>query len=499
MEGKEAKKEEIDSNMDDFVCGLCEELLSNPVYTGCCGANFCKKCIESPINDRSCPECEATNVSYVQDRRLQKRMRETMVACKNRAKGCIWSGSILQHADHLDEDGEDGCPFVLVSCPKNCGAVIERGDLRDHLKAKCNVTWVECEYCNVLVPSTGIENHLSRACPEYSYPCPNGCSEVVKRVDMVQHRSSCPLELVRCPFEEVGCDVKSLKRSQLQEHLESRQVMHSVSAVTSVRRDIKALQDQLRIANEERERQSKEIDGLQKVYTAAKTELEVVKEKNMVLSSSIAQELVYVSEQPHNSKVKTLSLSCLKDQLNYLTNPMLHKLVPNGPPITFRMPNFSHLKRAETTFQSMPFVVHNGYQMAVVIHPNGHGDGQSTHLSICLHLVSGHYDDELQWPLHFEDEVYATLMKQDTGEPVKGRGRKGSDLNPGPFIVQERIRVLVHLLHKINKPIGEHGLAFGYIDLFCAQSTIETGPAICNDSLVFQLNIKPSRTGATRM
>lgn len=488
---------EEDILVAEFICSLCEELFSCPVYTGCCGASFCRKCIEDPVNDNACPECEATRVSYVQDRRLQKKMKETMIGCKNRSKGCVWSGSILHLAEHLEEEGDDGCPFVPVPCPKKCGAVVERGDLRDHLRANCNVTWVECEHCKALIPSTGEEAHRTRGCPESRCPCPNGCSEVIRRADMAQHRSACPLEAVKCPFGEVGCEVKSLKRSHMQDHLERNQVVHSVAALNTLKQDIKKLQDHLKEVDEERMVQRQELDSLHTSYISAKGEIEDIKEKNMKISSSIAQELEYVTEQPHTSAIKTLSLRTLKDHLSYLTNPILLTLIPNGPPVTFRMPNFAHLKRTKKTFVSLPFIVHNGYQMAIVVHPNGHGEGESTHLSVCLHLVAGCYDNDLQWPLHFEDEVYVSLMRQESEQP-KSRGRRGSDSASGSsgFIVQERIRILVHLLHKINKPMGELGLAFGYIDLFCAQSKIDA-TCLHNDSLVFQLFIKAGRAGAS--
>lgn len=478
----------------DCTCSLCQHILTDPILTGCCGASFCRHCIEVESScsegENNCPKCQLSNLSYIHDHRLDTAMKKMVIACRHREKGCVWTGSIFDLSNHLEE--QDGCHFVTLPCPKKCGATIERISLREHLEAKCYINWTQCTHCKDLVPSTSIGIHLTTNCPQYEIACPNECNEVIKRSEMQAHRENCPNEIIQCPFKDAGCDIEAFKRSKLQEHLSSGNISHSLLMFGSVSEEIKQLKAKLQEIGNETQVQKREIRDLQKALDSSKQELAGVMDRNIMLASSLNQELEYISSQPHTASVKTLAISCLRDQLAFLSNPLLLKVYPTGPPLTFRMPHFSQLKTVNQPWVSLPFVVQNGYQMSIVVHPNGQGEGHSTHLSVYLHLIAGRYDDNLTWPLRFEDEIAISLMRQ-MPEANKGRGKKGSEPYNNEFVIQQRMRILVHMIHRVNRPIGELGLAFGFIALFCAQSTI-SGTSLYNDSLVFQLSILASRT-----
>ena len=48
--------------------------------------------------------------------------------------------------------------------------------------------------------------------------------------------------------------------------------------------------------------------------------------------------------------------------------------------------------------------------MYLDIYPNGNGDGKNTHVSLYVCLMSGEYDDALEWP--FQEEVTMELLNQ---------------------------------------------------------------------------------------
>ena len=51
-----------------------------------------------------------------------------------------------------------------------------------------------------------------------------------------------------------------------------------------------------------------------------------------------------------------------------------------------------------------------GYRLKVNIWPNGHGDGEKTHLSVFIVVMKGEYDAVLRWP--FNKKVKITLIDQ---------------------------------------------------------------------------------------
>ena len=51
-----------------------------------------------------------------------------------------------------------------------------------------------------------------------------------------------------------------------------------------------------------------------------------------------------------------------------------------------------------------------GYKLRVEIHPNGHGEGENTHLSVFIVVMKGECDAVLRWP--FNKKVKITLIDQ---------------------------------------------------------------------------------------
>ena len=45
--------------------------------------------------------------------------------------------------------------------------------------------------------------------------------------------------------------------------------------------------------------------------------------------------------------------------------------------------------------------------MCLVLHPNGIGEGEGTHISLSLLLMRGEFDDQLEWPIRCNSEDYS--------------------------------------------------------------------------------------------
>ena len=49
------------------------------------------------------------------------------------------------------------CPFVDISCPKNCGKQMKKKDLEEHLKKECPNRTVPCNFCKEEIRWNGLE------------------------------------------------------------------------------------------------------------------------------------------------------------------------------------------------------------------------------------------------------------------------------------------------------------------------------------------------------
>ena len=89
----------------NFNCGLCKCILTDPQQTLCCGTHFCRTCIDEKCaaGETSCPECNAKKINYFPD---------------------IHFGRLINGLEHTDS----------IDCPQVCDAT----DHADHDKRKAD-------------------------------------------------------------------------------------------------------------------------------------------------------------------------------------------------------------------------------------------------------------------------------------------------------------------------------------------------------------------------
>ncbi len=77
----------------------------------------------------------------------------------------------------------------------------------------------------------------------------------------------------------------------------------------------------------------------------------------------------------------------------------------------FKMPSFKEIKENNIEFLSDSFYTHpRGYKMAISIDANGNRANEGTHVSVWVYLMSGEYDDQLEFP--FKGTVKFELLNQ---------------------------------------------------------------------------------------
>ena len=80
-------------------------------------------------------------------------------------------------------------------------------------------------------------------------------------------------------------------------------------------------------------------------------------------------------------------------------------------PIKFCLRGFKNRRKNEECHDTQPFYTHpSGYKMCLVVYFNGTQEGKGTHLSVCLKVLPGEFDEILAWP--FCGKVTIRLLNQ---------------------------------------------------------------------------------------
>ena len=339
---------------DRLNCNICTKVLRDPHLAVCCGQHFCESCLNKWFTGQgkeSCPHCRAEGEAfkYVINKGLRSEINQLKIRCSNHGKGCQWTGELGELKPHLGSD--NGCDFVMVNCPNKCkGHKIKRKDLVNHLTHSCHLRPYRCEFCGLKDTYTairGYDGHQAR-CPEVLLTCPNKCGQdKIKRKDMVNHRTQCPQEPVRCPFAEAGCSI-AIRRHWLKDHMTSNQQQHL-----------------LMVMNDNKK---------------TKAELHRVKLENQEMKKKL-----YEAEA---------KLAMAEDRLVSFS-----RLEKEGDFIRVYMPKFSEYRCSGKVWHSPPFYYREGYKMCLAVYANGVGRGAGTHVSVGIFHIKGEYDYKLKWPL----------------------------------------------------------------------------------------------------
>ena len=120
----------VDSNdgiLDEFICGICHEIVKNPVCTKCCGQTYCEECVNRWLNDHdTCPNdrnwLDASDL--IPTPRLVKNfINKLKIKCDNFEKGCTEIVTIEELSEHV-KNCKAGlcqlCEFSLDESYHNC-------------------------------------------------------------------------------------------------------------------------------------------------------------------------------------------------------------------------------------------------------------------------------------------------------------------------------------------------------------------------------------------
>ena len=199
-----------------LTCPICRLALKEPQLTKC-GHNFCKSCLfESVRQASSCPVCrtqlEASKI--FPNNAVKREILDMNIKCNELKKGCEWVGELRERDGHNKQ-----CDYVDEKCANNCGELVIRKDMMNHKEKLCPRRKTSCEHCFSRIEWNVLQDHHEK-CPNFPVMCTYNCGEVVARYKMTEHvghHGTCPSSLLDCKFKNMGCLFRG-NRSDLMEH-----------------------------------------------------------------------------------------------------------------------------------------------------------------------------------------------------------------------------------------------------------------------------------------
>ena len=219
----------VNTPHDRFICIICHLPSRHPYLSVCCGHLFCKSCLDNFIiaSANVCPICRDENFKTFPNKAIDREVKGLHIYCTNKEKGCEWQGELNDFNIHLGNS--DGCQFEEVKCSNECGKMIERWYLTNHVETECPRHKVNCKYCHDTGEHQFIEGQHKEECPKLPLPCPNKCEVMfVLREDMESHRKECPLEMIQCEYFNVGCKRDKFVRKDLENHKKQKREEHLI-------------------------------------------------------------------------------------------------------------------------------------------------------------------------------------------------------------------------------------------------------------------------------
>ena len=395
---------------DRLKCNICSLPSRDPHKSTCCGDIFCKSCLDhdkkaAATTNNACKTCGKKFETFP-DRAVDNEIQELHVHCTNKVKGCMWKCKLKNINNHLGYN--KNCQFEEVMCPNECGKMMERRHLTNHLKTACPRRKVNCKYCHDTGEHQFIESQHKEECPKLPLPCPNKC-EVgsVLREDMEAHMKECPLEMIQCEYRNVGCNVKIARKDQQKHNKEKMEehLMKTNAALTSTREDL---------ANTKFRFSSQLSNVLQHI-----NKLEVL------LYMYLPTEFVTRPTNSAEEIVSSLRWSAKLKAMAYLAD-----LVCQECPVVLKLPEYTKWKDNNVLYRSSSFYTHqNGYHMSLHVDLAGSDNGKGTHLSCFLYIKKGPHDKEVKWPMKAEFEIKLLNQINDSHHHSKTVRIDGKDPN----------------------------------------------------------------------
>ena len=145
-------------------------------------------------------------------------MPEHLEECPEVELSCeMKCGKVMRRKENMTKHLMKECGLVVETCKLRCGVRLLRQELPFHLRDKCELRILRCDYCEKNFESRDLCAHGEK-CPKMVVSCELKCSVIMCREDMEQHlKGECGLVKETC---ELGCGMK-ITRNKLKIHVKN--------------------------------------------------------------------------------------------------------------------------------------------------------------------------------------------------------------------------------------------------------------------------------------
>ena len=287
-----------------LICGICKGIMREACSTSS-GEQICSCCKVRSHSKQTPNEV------------VKKTVNSLKCSCPLLERGCEWLGTLKDCEEHLDT-----CGYVRDQCTLGCGTVLHRNKLRAHEEDNCPNRKVKCEHCIQYFTLRDMTTH-HKECPKMEVSC-ELCDKTMCREDMAQHLEvECVEKVIMCPFAKYNCEVTSIKRKYLIQHLEEKRTEHLELKLNAMEEIILKQSDQIIRIN----RMSEHINALCSISDTTKLDWNIenlskfiqinhIPEQRNVAGRDVSihflKEHIYVSyARTHEYRLTTLSAKYL--------------------------------------------------------------------------------------------------------------------------------------------------------------------------------------------
>ena len=328
------------------------------------------------------------------------------------------------------------------------------------LKVYCTNSEEGCEWKGTINETdTSIEAHLN-SCPYQLIPCTNECGENIRRITLETHLTeNCPKRLVNCCHCKQKRDKYYIISSS---HLDE---CPDYPLKCSNRGCEEVIPQRLLASHNETCPKAK----ITCEYNTVGCEVKMNREDKEEHIIEFVKEHLQMTKR-HLQIAKETIESLKLTQRTQVSSPFVVKLM-----------QYTQKKQNNEEWYSPGFYTSpGGYKMCICVYPNGEGEGvaEGTHVTCYICIMSGEYDDMLEWP--FQGEVTIELLNQLEDKNHRNGILHYNESTPNT----SKQRVI-----KDTKPKG-----WGYTQ-FLSHSELEYNPFtnrqyLKDDSLYFRISVK---------
>jgi len=326
---------------------------------------------ECPRRKVNCQYCQITDeLQYIEGIHMERCLRLPL-PCPNDCGVCE-----IPREDV--DDHREVCPLEQVVCPYKCEGFLQRHSLQNHIENECPRRIVSCQYCQFIGEQQFINGQHTELCPKFPLTCPNKCEVDILREDMESHKKKCPLEMVKCRYQSVGCKTV-IARKDLMKHNQEKMEEHLAYSMD----ELLSTRDKLATARQQLITYTQQASAAQTNLLDKLNAVELQSQQ----SNSVLQERI------RKMQVQMKWSFSIGSRPRYYKNDHIF-------PVVIRVSEFASKRSdAEDWFSRCFFTHGRGYKIQLNVIPAGWDNCEGSCLSVFLFLVRGPYDHKLQWPM----------------------------------------------------------------------------------------------------